>query len=41
MVNGDPLTDITNARKVRLVIKNGEVFRLEDLLKRASYEPQP
>jgi len=34
VVHGDPLTDISNARKIRLVIKNGEAFSLDDLLKR-------
>ena len=34
MVRGNPLTDIKNARKVRTVIKNGEVHTLEELLKR-------
>jgi imidazolonepropionase-like amidohydrolase len=38
VVRGDPLTDIKNARNVRLVIENGEVLRLEDLLKRVPYE---
>jgi imidazolonepropionase-like amidohydrolase len=34
IVTDDPLTDVKNARKVRTVIKNGEVHTLEDLLKR-------
>lgn len=34
IVTADPLTDIRNARKVRTVIKNGEVHTLESLLKR-------
>src|SRR5688500_4813614 len=34
IVGGDPLADIRNARKVRTVIKNGEVHTLESLLKR-------
>lgn len=34
IVTDDPLTDIKNARKVRTVIKNGEVYTLESLLKR-------
>ena len=34
IVAGDPLADVKNARKVRTVIKNGEVHTLEDLLKR-------
>ena len=34
IVTDDPLTDIRNARKVRTVIKNGEVHTLEALLKR-------
>jgi Tol biopolymer transport system component len=32
LVDGDPLADITSTRKVRTVIKNGEVFSLEALL---------
>jgi imidazolonepropionase-like amidohydrolase len=39
VVAGDPLADITNARKVRLTIRNGEVVALDDLLRRAPYEP--
>ncbi len=31
-IEGDPLTDIRNARKVRWVVKNGEVFDLATLL---------
>ena len=34
IVSGDPLADIRNARKVRTVIKNGEVHTVEALLKR-------
>ena len=34
IVSGDPLADVRNARKVRTVIKNGEVHTLESLLKR-------
>jgi imidazolonepropionase-like amidohydrolase len=34
IVTDDPLADVKNARKVRTVIKNGEVHTLEDLLKR-------
>ena len=34
IVTDDPLTDIRNARKVRTVIKNGEVHTLEALLQR-------
>ena len=34
IVSDDPLADIRNARKVRTVIKNGEVHTLEELLKR-------
>ena len=34
IVTGDPLIDIRNARKVRTVIKNGEVHTVESLLKR-------
>ena len=33
LVDGDPLADIKNALKVRIVIKNGVVHRLEDLLR--------
>jgi Tol biopolymer transport system component/imidazolonepropionase-like amidohydrolase len=35
VVDGDPLRDITHARRVRVVIKNGEVYRLEELMGRA------
>ncbi len=35
IVEGDPLADVRNARKVRAVIKNGEVFDLESLMKRS------
>lgn len=38
VVTGDPLADIKNARKVRLTIRNGEAFALDDLLKRVPYE---
>ncbi len=34
IVTDDPLVDIRNARKVRTVIKNGEVHTVESLLKR-------
>lgn len=34
IVTGDPLADVKNARQVRTVIKNGEVYTLEELLKR-------
>jgi Tol biopolymer transport system component/imidazolonepropionase-like amidohydrolase len=34
ILSGDPLSDVKNARKVRIVIKNGEVHTLDDLLKR-------
>jgi len=34
IVGGDPLADIRNARKVRTVIKNGEVHTVESLLRR-------
>jgi Tol biopolymer transport system component/imidazolonepropionase-like amidohydrolase len=34
MVEGDPLADIRAARNVRKVIKNGEVFDVEELLNR-------
>ena len=32
IVEGNPLKNIQDARKVRQVIKNGEVFNLDDLL---------
>jgi imidazolonepropionase-like amidohydrolase len=35
-VRGDPLADITNARKVRIVIRNGELFDVADLLAKGS-----
>jgi Tol biopolymer transport system component len=41
VVGGDPLADIKNARKVRLVIENGEVYGLDDLLKRVPYQSTP
>jgi imidazolonepropionase-like amidohydrolase len=34
IVTDDPLVDVKNARKVRTVIKNGEVHTLDELLKR-------
>jgi Tol biopolymer transport system component/imidazolonepropionase-like amidohydrolase len=34
IVTDDPLVDVKNARKVRTVIKNGEVHTVEELLKR-------
>ena len=34
IVTGDPLADVKNARKVRTVIKNGEVHTLDSLLQR-------
>jgi imidazolonepropionase-like amidohydrolase len=34
IVSGDPLADVKNARKVKTVIKNGEVHTLESLLTR-------
>ncbi len=34
VLTADPLTDVKNARSVRIVIKNGEVYSLEELLKR-------
>ena len=36
MVEGDPLTDISNALKVRRVIANGRVYEMADLLKGAA-----
>ena len=32
IVEGDPLADVKNARKIRTVIKNGQVFEMNDLL---------
>lgn len=32
LVEGDPLSDITNARKVKKVVKNGELFELDALV---------
>ena len=34
IVTDDPLVDVKNARKVRTVIKNGEVHTVESLLQR-------
>jgi imidazolonepropionase-like amidohydrolase len=34
ILTGDPLADIKNARKVRAVIKNGQAYTLDELLKR-------
>ena len=34
IVTDDPLSDVKNARKVRIVIKNGEVHTVEELMKR-------
>lgn len=36
-VEGNPLADIRDARKIRRVIKDGEVFELESLLQRPTY----
>ena len=36
LLNGNPLSDIRHTRNVSLVIKNGEVFTLEQLLGRAN-----
>lgn len=36
VLEGDPLADITNLRRVRTVIKNGQVFELADLLDRTN-----
>jgi Tol biopolymer transport system component/imidazolonepropionase-like amidohydrolase len=33
LIEGDPLTDIRATRNLRIVIKNGEVYRLEELLR--------
>jgi Tol biopolymer transport system component len=41
VVEGDPLTDIKAARRVRTVIKNGEVYELSALLAPASPTSQP
>ena len=35
-VDGDPLTDITDARRVTAVMKNGELLELESLLRTPS-----
>jgi Tol biopolymer transport system component/imidazolonepropionase-like amidohydrolase len=40
VVDGDPLADISNARKVRRVIKNGEVIELQELLNPANRSTQ-
>ena len=32
-VDGNPLVDIKNARKVRRVMKNGELYGMDELLK--------
>jgi hypothetical protein len=34
MVEGDPLADIANTRRVRRVIANGRVYELDQLLNR-------
>jgi imidazolonepropionase-like amidohydrolase len=34
IVSDDPLADVKNARKVKAVLKNGELHRVEELLKR-------
>ena len=39
IVEGDPLTDITNTRRVRAVTKNGSLFELDSLL--GSRGPRP
>jgi imidazolonepropionase-like amidohydrolase len=36
VVDGDPLADIKTARRVRTVIKNGEVFELATLIRNRS-----
>ena len=36
VVDGDPLVDIMNARKVKRVIKNGEVVEMPELLNPAN-----
>lgn len=33
IIEGDPLADITATRNLQVVVKNGEVYRLEDLLR--------
>ena len=40
IVDGDPLVDIKAARRVRTVIKNGEVYELSALLAAAAPSPQ-
>ena len=41
VVDGDPLADIKAARRVRTVIKNGEVYELKALLQRVRPPSQP
>jgi imidazolonepropionase-like amidohydrolase len=41
IVNGDPLTDIKAARNIRLVIKDGAVYRPEDLFASAENQIGP
>jgi imidazolonepropionase-like amidohydrolase len=32
IIEGDPLVDVRNARNIRTVIKNGQVFEMKQLL---------
>ena len=41
VANGNPLTDITAARNIRLVIKDGAIYRPEDLLASAENQIGP
>ena len=36
VVDGDPLSDIKAARRVRTVIKNGEVYELSTLIRKGT-----
>jgi imidazolonepropionase-like amidohydrolase len=36
IVEGDPLTDIKSARRVRTVIKNGEVYEVPSLIRKGT-----
>ena len=40
MVSGNPLENIRRARDIRIVVRNGVVHEIEDLLRRPS-EPGP
>lgn len=39
VVEGNPLEDLANARRVKLVIANGRIYKLEDLLSGAARTP--